>query len=378
MNRIAAESDTGSTATACVAGLPNLQYGSDGLMTSTNGATYTYDPTGQRVRKDTSTASTEYFFFDGQLLAMRDPATGNWTDRIYGPNGTLATVAGTQSASPAYRLGDHLGSLANTTDGSGNVTGTTSALPFGQLTIATDSDRFPFTDHERDNENNTDNTLFRHYSVAQGRWLSPDPYNGSYNLTDPQSLNRYAYLSNRPMADVDRVGFDGDDDGGDDGDDDSGSSGFVFSISFGDLGWNFSPGRGSIPGAVYVDAWINYLPPASASGGVANQYFTGPQTNSAPITATVGPDSQACSKKAATDVVKGAIFYDQVNWLAGKLSGQSSPAADPGLPSVPGSSTIGAAKPTATFIAGSKIAQAYIRQAIRGGEVRFLCAKSDA
>jgi hypothetical protein len=41
------------------------------------------------------------------------------------------------------------------------------------------------------------------------RWLSPDPYNGSYNLADPQSLNRYAYLAGRPLAAVDSLGLDG-------------------------------------------------------------------------------------------------------------------------------------------------------------------------
>jgi RHS repeat-associated protein len=190
----------------------SYQYRSDGLLTSSDGETYTYDALGQRVRKD-GAGSNEYVYFGGQLVAMHNPSTGVWTDRIYGPNGVFATVAGTQTATPIYRVTDHLGSLNMLLDSNGNVLGAANALPYGQTTSNTTSDSFLFTDHERD-ANQSDAALFRHFSSAQGRWLAPDPSDGSYRLTDPQSFNRYAYLSNRPMAAVDRFGLDGDDDDG--------------------------------------------------------------------------------------------------------------------------------------------------------------------
>ncbi|MGH9904947.1 MAG: hypothetical protein ACRD8U_05095, partial [Pyrinomonadaceae bacterium] len=44
------------------------------------------------------------------------------------------------------------------------------------------------------------------------RWHSrfdqPDPYDGSYSLTDPQSFNRYAYVNNDPVNFVDPSGLD--------------------------------------------------------------------------------------------------------------------------------------------------------------------------
>jgi RHS repeat-associated protein len=43
---------------------------------------YTYDPTGDRVRKDTGTNFTEYYHFGGNVLAEQDQA-GHWTDYIY-------------------------------------------------------------------------------------------------------------------------------------------------------------------------------------------------------------------------------------------------------------------------------------------------------
>ena len=204
-------------------------YRSDGLITGSGGLTYSYDALGQRVRKAAGSSSTEYIYFGGQLLAMRD-SSGNWTDRIYGPTGALATVPGTQAGQPTYRVSDHLGSLNYTLDPSGTINGASSVYPFGQMASNSTGDNFVFTDHERDTENNSDATLYRHYASAQGRWLSPDPSNGSYDLADPQSFNRYSYVNNRPITSVDELGLDdgdctcpcsggggGDPGGGDDG-----------------------------------------------------------------------------------------------------------------------------------------------------------------
>ncbi len=38
--------------------------------------------------------------------------------------------------------------------------------------------------------------------------MSPDPYSGSYDMNNPQSLNRYSYVLNNPLAFTDRLGLD--------------------------------------------------------------------------------------------------------------------------------------------------------------------------
>jgi RHS repeat-associated protein len=47
---------------------------------------------------------------------------------------------------------------------------------------------------------------YRKYNPTQGRWLSPDPYDGSYDFSNPQSLNRYNYVLNNPLSYRDPLG----------------------------------------------------------------------------------------------------------------------------------------------------------------------------
>jgi RHS repeat-associated protein len=49
--------------------------------------------------------------------------------------------------------------------------------------------------------------MFRRYNRWHSRFDQPDPYDGSYNLTDPQGFNRYAYVQNDPVNLVDPSGI---------------------------------------------------------------------------------------------------------------------------------------------------------------------------
>jgi uncharacterized protein RhaS with RHS repeats len=48
----------------------------------------------------------------------------------------------------------------------------------------------------------------RRYQSYWTRFAQPDPYDGSYDLTDPQSFNRYSYTQNDPITFVDPSGLD--------------------------------------------------------------------------------------------------------------------------------------------------------------------------
>jgi RHS repeat-associated protein len=96
------------------------------------------------------------------------------------------------------------------TNNSGAVTGSNVFLPFGDLLSSTTSDVFQYTGLPQDTENSSVHAMFRNLSTTQSRWLRPDPYNGSYDLTNPQSFNRYVYAMNNPLARPDPTGLDGD------------------------------------------------------------------------------------------------------------------------------------------------------------------------
>ena len=80
---------------------------------------------------------------------------------------------------------------------------TCTSLPFGdgQTCTGPESSLLHFTGDERDAETGLDHTLFRQYQSLEGRWLSVDPLAG--DISNPQSLNRYAYVGNNPI-----IGFD--------------------------------------------------------------------------------------------------------------------------------------------------------------------------
>jgi RHS repeat-associated protein len=82
--------------------------------------------------------------------------------------------------------------------------------PYGQEQNPTaDPNHYKFTGLERDQESGLDHATFRQLSSTQGRWMSPDPYDGSMNLNYPQTLNRYAYVGNNPLGYTDPTGLDG-------------------------------------------------------------------------------------------------------------------------------------------------------------------------
>ena len=100
------------------------------------------------------------------------------------------------------------------TNYAGAVGSSYKALPWGDGYLATvnssgaDQDNEHFAGLERDAESGTEHAVFRNYASAQGRWLAPDSYLGSYDFTNPESMNRYSYALNNPSSFVDPSGLD--------------------------------------------------------------------------------------------------------------------------------------------------------------------------
>jgi RHS repeat-associated protein len=74
-----------------------------------------------------------------------------------------------------------------------------------------------FTGKERDSESGLEDFDARYYSGSTSRFMSPDwsesPEAVPYGvLSNPQTLNLYAYVKNNPLKDTDPTGHSGDDD----------------------------------------------------------------------------------------------------------------------------------------------------------------------
>lgn len=185
-------------------------YNAESEIKSAAGVNYTYDGDGNRVEKssgkiywygagteildesDTSGNFTnEYVFFGGKRIAMRNVSSGTiyyYEDDLLGSARTMVQAGQT---SPCYD-GDF--------------------YPFGGERIVTNTctQNYKFEGKERDTETGNDDFGARYYTSRLGRWLSADwsavpapvPY---ANLSNPQTLNLYAMVSDNPetFADLD-------------------------------------------------------------------------------------------------------------------------------------------------------------------------------
>ena len=177
-------------------------------MNPTSGTTYTYDGDGWRVKKSDGTV----YWVDDQLRPVSVGTTSGSITRDYVFLGQqrIAFVP-IATGNPYYYLSDHLGSAAVIASGDGKtIQWEGEFFPFGaQRTVITNiaSNNYEFTGYEYDSDTGYNYAIARFDAGRWGRFLSPDPYFGSINIADPQSLNRYTYVVNSPINSTDPIGL---------------------------------------------------------------------------------------------------------------------------------------------------------------------------
>jgi RHS repeat-associated protein len=191
-------------------------YDAEGNITKVDGgstAQYVYDVFNRRIHGQTASGTTEYIYdYAGRRIS-------SWlSPNNYGNEGRIywdGQQIGYRSADGTtyFDHQDTLGTERMRTNYAKSVGSSYISLPWGDGYTATvnnaggDQDNLHFAGLERDAESGTEHAQFRNYASAQGRWLAPDSYMGSYDLTNPQSMNRYAYSLNNPASFLDPSGL---------------------------------------------------------------------------------------------------------------------------------------------------------------------------
>jgi RHS repeat-associated protein len=192
---------------------------------------FTYDATGQQT---TSAMNNVQMFYDGDRLRGKKSENGivtyylrssvlggqvvaelnsggGWMRGYVYLGGEILAVQ--QNVAVSWMHQDPVAKSKRVTDGSGTVVSTIELDPWGGETNRSSSEAFQprhFTTYERDSIGSHD-AMNRRYNRWWARFEQPDPYGGSYDLTNPQSFNRYSYVQNDPVNFVDPTGLDPDD-----------------------------------------------------------------------------------------------------------------------------------------------------------------------
>jgi RHS repeat-associated protein len=210
-----------------------LTYDAAGNLTNDGGQTFTYDATGQqatassgfpviqqaydgdrlRVKKVENVNITYYLrstVLGGQIVAELN-GSGAMTRGFVYQSGELLAVQQNNQVSWVHQ--DPVVKSKRVTNSSGAVVSVVEVDPWGGDTSRSSNSGFQprlFTTYDRD-ANQSDDAMHRRYNRWWARFDQPDPGDGSIDLSDPQSFNRYSYAQNDPVNSVDRSGLDPDD-----------------------------------------------------------------------------------------------------------------------------------------------------------------------
>jgi len=182
-------------------------YDAENRISSTGGMIYTYDGDGARVNKSSGML---YFSGTGSAPLLETDLSGVATAEYVFFNGKRVARMDRPSGATHYYLGDHIGSTAKVTNGTGTSIEESNELgAYGEPLSGGDT-RYLFTGKERDS-GGEDYFGARYYGFRAGRFLTPDwsatpqvvPYAA---MESPQSLNLYGYVQNNPVTGIDPDG----------------------------------------------------------------------------------------------------------------------------------------------------------------------------
>ncbi len=170
---------------------------------------YSYTPTGHRIKKVNITANTtEWYMSDGSdvITDYSQSGSGAITLQTSYAQGTsidskVARITASGGAKHYY-VPDAIGSVTHLIDSSQAIVNSEVTDAWGNVVASTTSvsDRYGFSQREKDSESGLMHYRARSYDPRIGRFLSKDP------IRDRRPTAHYVYASNRPTSNVDPMG----------------------------------------------------------------------------------------------------------------------------------------------------------------------------
>jgi RHS repeat-associated protein len=203
-------------------GSSNPSYDANGNVTNDTAHTYSWDANGMPWTVD-SVGLT----YDALGRMVEQNRSGVYTEIVYSPVGSkLALMNGTtlhlafvplaggsvavynSSGLAYYRHSDWLGSSRFASTPARAMYFDGAYAPFGENYAQTGTTDLSFTGMNQDTVTNLFDFPAREYNAIHGRWPSPDPSGlASAQLSNPQTLNRYAYVMGNPLSFTDPSGL---------------------------------------------------------------------------------------------------------------------------------------------------------------------------
>ena len=184
-------------------------YDAEGRILSGRSGTYVYDGDGNRVTKAVSGTTTLSWPGAGSILDGSN-SSGSVMGKQVQFDGLLVWHEDS-SGTGNLLFHDQLGSIRVAGSASGSLADDGDYESFGTLYqncgSSPSDNHYLFIGYESDSETTSDYAIFRTFGMRLGRFNRPDPYDGSYDVTNPQSLNRYSYALNKPLMFVDPSGL---------------------------------------------------------------------------------------------------------------------------------------------------------------------------
>lgn len=193
------------TATTTVASISWNGYGQPYVL---DDSTVTYDALGRAAQFSTLTSSGNDIVYgplgekvaivQAGVLQRAEVALPGGDRAIYNNTGLLG-----------YERADWLGSTRMMTSANDTILSKTAYAPFGETYLTAGTADASFTGQTQPTIAGIYDFPFRRLDQIAGRWLQPDPSGwAAVDLTDPQTLNRYAYARNEPHMLIDPQGLD--------------------------------------------------------------------------------------------------------------------------------------------------------------------------